>query len=53
MILVKENIVQLAHIYDFATPAALVKVPFLRFAQLVKVSGIHLVTRVQESSMTS
>jgi hypothetical protein len=42
VILVKENIVQLPHIDHFATPAALVKVPFLRFTQFVKVSGIHL-----------
>jgi hypothetical protein len=34
-------IIQLSPINHFAASAALVKVPFPRFAQLVKVSGIH------------
>jgi hypothetical protein len=36
----------------FATSAALVEMFFLRFAQFVKVSGIHL-KKMQESLMTS
>jgi hypothetical protein len=50
----KQHIVELPPINHFSTPAALVEVPFLRFAQLVKVSGIHFLRkRVQESSITS
>ncbi len=41
MIFVKENIVQLPLINHFSASAALVEVPFLRFAQLVKISGVH------------
>jgi hypothetical protein len=41
VILVKENIVQLAHIHHSATSAALVEMFFLGFAQLLKVSGIQ------------
>jgi hypothetical protein len=40
MIFVKENIVEFAPIDHLSAPA-LVEVPFLRLAQLVKVSGIH------------
>jgi hypothetical protein len=41
MVLVKEDIVQLALINQFPAPSALVEVPFLRFVQLLKVSGVH------------
>jgi hypothetical protein len=47
---VKQHIVELPPINRFSTTAALAKVPFLRFTQLVKVSGIHFKT-AQESSM--
>jgi hypothetical protein len=40
VILVKENIVQLPLIDHLSAPA-LIEVPFLRFAQLVEVSGVH------------
>jgi hypothetical protein len=40
MILVEENVVQLPLIDHLSAPA-LIEVPFLRFAQLVKVSGVH------------
>jgi hypothetical protein len=43
MLLMKEHVVQLPHIDHLAAPAALIEVPFLRFAQLVKISSIHLV----------
>jgi hypothetical protein len=50
----KQHIVELPPINYFSTPPALVEVPFLRFAQLVKVSGIRFLRkRVQESSITS
>jgi hypothetical protein len=38
---VKEHVVELPLIDHFPALAALIEVPFLRFAQLVKVSGIH------------
>jgi hypothetical protein len=47
---VKQNIIQLAHIDHFAASGALVEMFLLRFAQLVKVSGIHRKS-VQESSI--
>jgi len=40
VILVKEHVVQLPLIDHFSAPA-LIEVPFLWFAQLVKVSRIH------------
>jgi hypothetical protein len=45
VILVKENIVELAHIDHFTALLAFVEVLFLGFAQLVEVIGIHLVGR--------
>ena len=39
MIFVKQHIVELSLIDHFVTPAALVEMPRLRFAQLVKGSG--------------
>ena len=45
VIFVEENIVELPLIDHFPALLALIEVPFLRFGQLVKVSGIHLVTR--------
>jgi hypothetical protein len=41
VILVKQHIVELSPINHFSALHTLVEVPFLRFAQLVKVSGIH------------
>jgi hypothetical protein len=50
MILVKEHVIELPPINHFSTPAALVEMFFLRFAQFGKVSGIHLKS-VHESPM--
>jgi hypothetical protein len=52
VVFVKENVIQLPLIDHFSTSAASVEVPLLRFAQLVKVNGIHLVQTVQKSSMS-
>jgi hypothetical protein len=41
MIFVKEHIVELPLIDHFSASVALIEVPFLGLAQLVKVSGIH------------
>lgn len=41
MTFVKENIVQLPLIDHRSAHLALIEVPFLRFVQLVKVSGVH------------
>jgi hypothetical protein len=42
VILVKENLIQLPHIDHFPALLALVEVAFFRFAQLVKIGGIHM-----------
>jgi len=41
VIFVKEHIVELPLIDHFSASAAFVEVPFFRFAQLTKISGVH------------
>jgi len=41
VIFVEENLAQLPHIDHFSASAAFVEVPFFRFAQLTKISGVH------------
>jgi hypothetical protein len=50
MILVKENIIQLAHIDHFAALPEPVEVPFLRLAQLIKIGGIQHRKRTSQLS---